>query len=261
MVSARKIRLDELLVRLGLASDRHQAGAFIGAGKVLVNDSPADKAGTAYDERCIVRLKAEKKYVGRGGEKLAAALDGFGLAPTGMICADIGCSTGGFTDCLLQNGARLVYCVDVGYGVLDWKLRQDKRVVVLERTNARYLSREQIPLSLDLAVLDASFISLAKLLRPLLLLFGESIRILALVKPQFELPRHKVGQGGVVHDSFLHEEAVAKVLAHAEEIGLQSLGVVASPITGAKGNREFLVLLQGSSVEVIGKLPAEITDN
>jgi len=259
MVSARKIRLDELLVRRGLASDRRQAGAFIGAGKVLVNDFPADKPGTAYDEQCLIRLKTVKKYVGRGGEKLAAALDGFRLDPTGMICADIGCSTGGLTECLLQNGARLVYSVDVGYGVLDWKLRQDKRVVVLERTNARYLSREHIPLPLDLAVLDASFISLAKLLRPLLLLFGETIRILALVKPQFELPRHKVEQGGVVRDSSLHEEAVAKVLAHGAEIGLRSMGVVPSPITGAKGNREFLVLLQGSSVEVIEKLPAEIT--
>jgi len=252
---AQKKRLDDLLILQGLATDRRQAGAFIVGGKVLVNDVPADKPGMAYDEKCLIKFKAGKKYVGRGGKKLAAGLEAFQINPSEMICADIGCSTGGFTDCLLQQGAKLVYSVDVGYGVLDWKLRQDNRVIVLERTNARYLTRKLIPLPLDLAVMDASFISLSKLLQPLLLLFGETIRILALIKPQFELPRQKVAQGGVIRDSSLHKEAISKIRGHAEEIGLHSKGLIESPILGAKGNKEFLILLQGSLTEVTEKLP------
>ena len=165
--------------------------------------------------------------------------------PAGLICADIGCSTGGFTDCLLQFGATRVYSIDVGYGLLDWKLRQDPRVVVLERTNARHLSATHIPEPLDLAVIDASFISLAPLFPPLLPLFRAAVRILALVKPQFQLPRENIGPGGIVSDAALHDQALAMVRGFGAQHDLTCAGVVASPIRGAKGNQEFLMLLTG----------------
>jgi 23S rRNA (cytidine1920-2'-O)/16S rRNA (cytidine1409-2'-O)-methyltransferase len=237
----RKQRLDSLLVERGLAESLARAGALIGAGRVEVDGARGEKAGTMFSPDCAIRLLAGQPYVGRGGEKLAAGLDVFGVDPSGLICADIGCSTGGFTDCLLQRGARRVYSVDVGYGVLDWRLRGDARVVVLERTNARYLTREHIPEPLDLAVIDASFISLGLLLEPVSRLFAGPVSIIALVKPQFELPRHKVARGGVVRDSLLHEEALASVRRHVREIGLACRDVTASPIRGAKGNREFLM--------------------
>lgn len=224
-----------------------QARAFIVAGRVRVNDIPGDKPGSLYDPGCTLTITPGKRYVSRGGEKLAAGLSEFGLDPEGLTCADIGCSTGGFTDCLLQQGARRVYCVDVGYGVLDWKLRKDPRVVVLERTNARSLTVQEIPEPLGLAVIDASFISLELLLPPLLPLFGAYISIVALVKPQFQLPRDKVGQGGIVKDAFLHKEAVSMVESFGGSIGLLSRGVVTSPVRGAKGNKEFLIHLVGSS--------------
>jgi 23S rRNA (cytidine1920-2'-O)/16S rRNA (cytidine1409-2'-O)-methyltransferase len=188
-----------------------------------------------------IRVKRKSGFVSRGGEKLAGGLRDLAIDPAGWICADIGCSTGGFTDCLLQRGAARVYSVDVGYGLLDWKLRQDNRVIVLERTNARYLTRRHIPEPLDFAVLDASFISLRRLLVPLVPLFGDKIQILALVKPQFELPRDKVAAGGVVRENYLHDEAVTKVKQAAGEIGLICAGEIASSIRGAKGNQEFLL--------------------
>lgn len=237
----RKDRLDRLLVARGLAESIELAGALIGAGGVEVDGVPADKAGRRFAVDCGIRIRTKQPFVSRGGEKLAAGLGHFGVDPDGLICADIGCSTGGFTDCLLQHGARRVYCVDVGYGVLDWRLRQDPGVVVLERTNARYLTREQIPEPLELAVIDASFISLELLLGPVSRLFAGGISIIALVKPQFELPREKVGRGGVVRESDLHEEALSLVRGYARKIGLVCRDVVASPITGAKGNREFLM--------------------
>lgn len=237
----RKKRLDALLVERRLADSIEAAGALVGAGRVEVNGQRADKVGSTFDPECRIEIREKQPYVGRGGEKLAAGLDYFGIDPTGMICADIGCSTGGFTDCLLQKGARRVYAVDVGYGVLDWQLRQDDRVVVLERTNARYLTREHIPELLDLAVIDASFISLGLLLEPVSRLCREDVSIVALVKPQFELPRGKVARGGVVRDSELHDEALAMVRRHAEDAGLYCRDVVPSPILGAKGNREFLM--------------------
>jgi 23S rRNA (cytidine1920-2'-O)/16S rRNA (cytidine1409-2'-O)-methyltransferase len=191
-----------------------------------------------------IQVKKMPAYVSRSGEKLAGGLRDLGIDPAGWICADIGCSTGGFTDCLLQHGAVRVYSVDVGYGLLAWKLRQDRRVVVLERTNARHLSKEQMPEPLDFAVLDASFISLQLLLPPLLPLFGDIVQILALVKPQFELPKEKVGAGGIVREPQLREEAVVGIRQFAEAAGLVCAGTAAASVCGAGGNQEFLLYLK-----------------
>jgi 23S rRNA (cytidine1920-2'-O)/16S rRNA (cytidine1409-2'-O)-methyltransferase len=241
----KKKRLDLLLVARGLATDVLQAERLIGAGRVLVDSRVRDKAGTLVHEDSLVTVKPGKRFVSRGGDKLEAALQSLALDPKGCICADIGSSTGGFTDCLLRYGAARVYSVDVGYGLLDWKLRRDERVVVLERTNARYLGRGHIPEAIDLAVIDASFISLQPLLLPLLPLFRASVRILALVKPQFQLPRDKVTPGGVVNDDALHRQALAMVHGFALDLGLHCTGTVASQVRGMKGNQEFFMLLSG----------------
>jgi 23S rRNA (cytidine1920-2'-O)/16S rRNA (cytidine1409-2'-O)-methyltransferase len=238
---AGKIRLDRLLVDRELAADIRESCALIGAGQVLVNTRSDYKAGSYVREDSDIKVKQRPRFVSRGGEKLEGGLLGLLIDPQGWICADIGCSTGGFTDCLLQRGAARVYCVDVGYGLLDWKLRNDDRVAVLERTNARYINEEHIPESLDFAVIDASFISLQQLIMPLVPLFGDKVRIMALVKPQFELPREKVGQGGIVRESSLHEEAMSMVRQFGQEAGLSFRGGVASPICGAGGNQEFLL--------------------
>lgn len=244
MTGGKKQRLDTLLMSRGLADDLDQARRLIGAGAVLVNEMRCDKAGSLVGEAARLCIKASRKYVSRGGEKLQSALQGLSVDPCGWVCADIGSSTGGFTDCLLQHGASLVYCVDVGYGLLDWKLRRDERVVVLERTNARYLSREQISLAIDLAVIDASFISLEPLLPPLLPLFaGKPVRIIALVKPQFQLPRELVAKGGVINDEALHQQALAMVQQFGENLGLVCEQVVPSGVRGTKGNQEFFMLL------------------
>lgn len=248
MAGGKKQRLDALLVNRGLVSDLDQAQRLIGAGAVLVNEMRCDKIGVQVSEAARISLKSSRKYVSRGGEKLESALQGLTLDPTGWICADIGSSTGGFSDCLLQHGAAQVYCVDVGYGLLDWKLRQDERVVVLERTNARYLNRELIPPALDLAVIDASFISLEPLLPPLLPLFaGKPVRIVALVKPQFQLPRDLVAKGGVIVDEALHQQAVTMVQQFGANLGLLCERVVPSGIRGTKGNQEFFMLLTAAS--------------
>ncbi len=241
-----KKRLDTLLVDRGLAADLRSARAYIGAGQVLVETRSGCKAGTLVPVASEIIVRHKSRYVSRGGEKLAGGLSGLGVDPEGWICADIGCSTGGFTDCLLQQGAAKVYCVDVGYGLLDWKLRQDSRVVVLERTNARYLTHKEIPELLDFVVIDASFISLKQLLAPLLLFFGDEVRIMALVKPQFELPQEKVASGGIVRESSLHEDAIEMVRGFARDLGLSFQGGVASPICGAKGNQEFLLYFTSS---------------
>jgi 23S rRNA (cytidine1920-2'-O)/16S rRNA (cytidine1409-2'-O)-methyltransferase len=238
-----KQRLDEILVISGLAENLTKARALIGAGQVLVNEQLADKAGSFFGPDVRIQVKPGCPYVSRGGIKLKGALDAFDYDPTGQLCVDIGASSGGFTDCLLQHGARKVYAVDVGYGQLDWKLRQDPRVVVIERFNARTISRNQIPESIELAVIDSSFISLTKLIPPLLPLFGEEIHLIALIKPQFELPREKIPKGGVVVDPLLHEEAITKILHFSETIGLTSQGVIRSPLVGPKGNSEFLIHL------------------
>ncbi len=238
-----KQRLDELLVTLGLAETLTHARALIGAGQVLVNNQLADKAGCSFATEVKIQVKPSCLYVSRGGLKLKGALDAFCYDPTGQICADIGASSGGFSDCLLQHGAGKVYAVDVGYGQLDWKLRQDPRVVVIERFNARKISTTQIPDPIDLAVIDSSFISLTKLIPPLLPLFSEEVHLIALIKPQFELPREKVPRGGVVLDPLLHEEAISKIQLFCQQRGLTSRGVVRSPLIGPKGNSEFLIYL------------------
>lgn len=223
------------------------ARKLVVAGKVLVDGQLIDKPGTLTGQTSLLTIKTAQRFVSRGGDKLEAGLQGLHIDPSGLVCADIGCSTGGFTDCLLQNGAKKVYSIDVGYGLLDWKLRQDNRVIVLERTNARYLTVEHIPEFIDLAVIDASFISLELLLPPLLHFFDGAVTILALVKPQFQLPRNKVGPGGIVDDSILHEEALGMVERFGFDLGLQCSGVIASPVRGMKGNQEFFMLLSGSS--------------
>ncbi len=240
-----KLRLDKLLLAQGLVDSRQKAQALIAAGLVTVNDRLADKAGTLFPVDSPVKIKEKCRYVSRGGLKLEKGLSFFNINPAGWICADIGASTGGFTDCLLQNGARKVYAIDVGYGQLDWKLRQDKRVVVMERTNARNLQPGVLDRPLDFAVIDAAFISLTLLIPPLLPLFTDKVLILALIKPQFEVGKGKVGRGGVVRDPALHQEVIDKIVNFAAELDLGSLGVTTSPILGPKGNKEFLLYLTG----------------
>ncbi len=239
-----KTRLDQLLLLHGLAPTLQKAQALIAAGQVLVNDQPADKAGSLFARDSRIRLRGKAcPYVSRGGVKLAAGLDYFHLDPAGLICADIGASTGGFTDCLLQHGAARVYAIDVGYGQLAWKLRQDPRVTVMERTNARNLQPGDLEDPLDLAVIDASFISLKTLLPPLLVFFRGAVRVLALIKPQFEVGKGKLGTGGVVRDNELHEKVIDEIRGFAGKLDLIPVGVCPSPILGPKGNREFLIYL------------------
>lgn len=242
--AADKIRLDKLLLLRGLAESRHKAQAVIGAGQVIVDGHRIDKAGASVNQDAGIRIKGDVcPYVSRGGLKIEKGLDHFGIKVKNAICADIGASTGGFTDCLLSRGAARVYAVDVGYGQLAWKLRQDSRVVVLERTNAKQLDRELIPESLDLAVIDASFISLTLLIPPLLPLFHHNISILALIKPQFEVGRGKVSKGGVIRDALLHREVQEKISSFAASLGLENRGIIKSPVEGPKGNIEFLINL------------------
>ncbi|MFH1215870.1 MAG: TlyA family RNA methyltransferase [Pseudomonadota bacterium] len=238
-----KLRLDKLLLVRNLAESRQKAQALIGAGQVLVNGQVVDKVGTLITDESTIEIKERCPYVSRGGLKLARALDFFAIVPSGLVCADIGASTGGFTDCLLQAGAAKVYAVDVGYGQLDWKLRQDSRVVVMERTNARHLQPGDIPEPIDLAVIDASFISLKLLLPPILPFFKNNPVIIALIKPQFEVGKGKVGKGGVVRDQELHGEVVEEISRFAASLQLTSRGVTESPILGPKGNKEFLIHL------------------
>lgn len=241
-----KIRLDKLLVERRLAPDMDKAQAMIGAGEVYVNDTLQDKSGQEFPPDVSVRLKEKCRYVSRGGLKLERGLHHFQVKVQGCCCLDVGASSGGFTDCLLQHGAAKVFAVDVAYGQLDWKIRQDERVVVIERFNARKLLPETLGQAIDLAVMDTSFISITAIIPVLLPLFSEnSIQILALIKPQFELPKARVGKGGVVRDPAFHQEAVDKIAAFAESSGLVFHGAVISPILGPKGNTEFLTYLTG----------------
>ncbi|MCK5397212.1 MAG: TlyA family RNA methyltransferase [Thermoplasmata archaeon] len=244
-----KIRLDKLLLIKNLVSSRQKAQALIAAGQVMVNQQLVDKAGTMVADNSAIEIKETCPYVSRGGYKLGAALEHFNLSPAGYICLDVGASTGGFTDCLLQNGAVKVYAVDVGYGQLAWKLRQDSRVSVMERTNARYLQPDNLQDSLDLAVIDAAFISLKLLIPPLLSLFQKNISIIALIKPQFEVGKGKVGKGGVVRDPDLHQEVIDDIIGFCADLGLHSKGVIPSPILGPKGNTEFLIYLVSTKEE------------
>lgn len=239
---AQKLRLDELLIKQNLAPTVEEAQAIIGAGEVYVNDQLVDKPGTPCSISCTIRIKERPRFVSRGGLKLEKGLHHFSIQVTNSTCLDIGASTGGFTDCLLQNGAVKVFAVDVAYGQLAWKLRQDPRVVVLERFNARTINSEHINGScIDIAVIDASFISLTKLLPPLVPLFKDEVTIIALIKPQFELLKSEIAKGGVVRENYLHQKAIDKIVNFSKELGLNSMGVVSSPILGPKGNKEFLV--------------------
>lgn len=247
-----KIRLDRLLILRGLAAGREQARSLITAGDVLVNGFPVSKAGALVPAAASISLKAlPQPYVSRGGLKLAAALDHFHLNVTGLVALDVGISTGGFTDCLLQRGVRQVYGVDVGYGQLAWQLRQDPRVILLERTNIRHLPTEAIPEKVDLAVVDVSFISLKLVLPRLLLFLKPGARLLALIKPQFEVGKGKVGKGGVVREEDLRQQVLTEMHSFAQSLGLTVHGVLPSPILGPKGNQEYLLLCQIKSDEVL----------
>ncbi len=240
-----KQRLDKLMLERGLASSLEKSRALIMAGQVVVGDHTVDKAGQQVPSDIEIRLKGENiPYVSRGGLKLRRALDEFGIDVTGLVAVDVGSSTGGFTDCLLQAGAVKVYAIDVGYGQLAWKLQQDPRVVSMEKTNIRYVTPEQLGEAPELAVIDASFIALAKVLPATVTLLQPGGRIVALIKPQFEVGKGEVGKGGIVRDPAAHERVIEDVRQTASEMGLTVSGLCESPITGADGNREFLILLQ-----------------
>ena len=242
-----KTRLDVLLTEQGLQESRQKAQATIMSGLVFVNGQRVDKPGTAVPNDAKVEIRGNTlKYVSRGGLKLEKAMQTFPLTLTGKICADIGASTGGFTDCMLQNGAKKVYAVDVGYGQLDWKLRNDARVVCMERTNARYLTHEEIPEELDFASVDVSFISLKLIFPALYGLLREGGEIACLIKPQFEAGREKVGKKGVVRDPAVHLEVLEHFLIHAKENHFTVLGITYSPIRGPEGNIEYLGFLRKS---------------
>ncbi len=240
-------RLDQLLVDRSIAPTREKAKALILARQVLVNGQPAGKPGHEIDPASTIELLRPLPYVSRAGAKLEAALDHFHISPAGRICIDIGSSTGGFTDCLLQHGAKLVYAIDTGTGQLDWKLRNDPRVVVRERTNARYLSPSDFPQLPDLAVCDVSFISVTMILPALDGILrasrerqGGKSELVILVKPQFELERKSVGPGGIVRDPALHERACRRVAEAVSALGCQC-AIIPSPVLGAEGNQEFLL--------------------
>jgi 23S rRNA (cytidine1920-2'-O)/16S rRNA (cytidine1409-2'-O)-methyltransferase len=238
-----KARADQLLVDRGLVESRTKAQALILAGKVYSDTRRIDKAGQQLDAAAPLTVKgADHPWVSRGGLKLVKGLDGFFIDPSGMICIDVGASTGGFTDVLLSRGAAKVYAVDVGHGQLDWKLRSDERVAVMERTNARYLTAEQIPDPVDLVVCDASFISLKTVLPAAMGLAKPGAKLVALIKPQFEVGRENVGKKGVVRDPELHQAVCDDISAWLTgEMGWTLLGIEESPITGPEGNREFLI--------------------
>ena len=237
-----KERLDVLMVQRSLAESREKAKALIMSGIVYVNGQKEDKAGTSFDDTAQIEVRGSTlKYVSRGGLKLEKAMEQWGFLLDGMICMDIGASTGGFTDCMLQNGATKVYSVDVGQGQLAWKLRNDERVVCMEQTNFRYVTPEDIPDALDFASVDVSFISLTKILIPARNLLKTGGQIVCLIKPQFEAGRGKVGKNGVVREPQIHEEVIRKIIDYADSIGFEVLHLEYSPIKGPEGNIEYLL--------------------
>jgi len=241
----KKERLDKLLVDRGLVQSRERARALILAGQVLADEQVFDKAGVKVPEDIDLRIRGEDiPFVSRGGLKLEHALGEFQMDVNGVVALDVGASTGGFTDCLLQHGAAKVYALDVGYGQLAWKLRQDPRVICLERTNIRHLLPEHLAERPSLAVIDCSFISLTKVLPPTLNLLTEDAEVIALIKPQFELEKRLVGKGGIVRDRQLQELAVRKVRDFAAGLDCFGQKVIESPVLGSKGNREFLIYLK-----------------
>jgi 23S rRNA (cytidine1920-2'-O)/16S rRNA (cytidine1409-2'-O)-methyltransferase len=244
-LSTKKQRLDRLLVERGIAPSRQRAQAMILAGKVLVNNRPVDKAGFFVGPEDELDLKGtDIPYVSRGGLKLEGALHSLELDPAGLVCLDVGASTGGFTDCLLQNGAARVYAVDVGYGQLAWKLRQDPRVVIFERTNVRNMAAGAIAEAVDLATIDVSFISLRIVVPAVAAFLKDEAHVLALIKPQFEVGKEQVGKGGVVRDAELHAQVIQHLSSFFIESGFDIEKVAPSPIRGPKGNREFFILLR-----------------
>jgi 23S rRNA (cytidine1920-2'-O)/16S rRNA (cytidine1409-2'-O)-methyltransferase len=251
-----KVRLDCLLVERGVFASREKAQRAILAGEVYANGQRADKPGSLIAAEAELQVEEKSRYVSRGGLKLEAALDHFGVDPAGAVCVDVGASTGGFTDCLLQRGAARVYALDVGHGQLDWKIRRDPRVVVREKLNARYLAAADVPESASLAVVDVSFISLTMILPALCAVLGahpltangpaDGRRIVALIKPQFELARGEVGRGGIVREPALHARAVARIRDFVGEqlTNWRWTGVIDSPILGTQGNKEYLVCIR-----------------
>jgi len=243
----KKIRLDQHLVNQGLAETRSRAQRAIDEGLIKVNGSIAVKASQLVQPDCSLALLAQPEFVSRAGAKLKAALETFKVSPLARVCADVGASTGGFTDCLLQRGAARVYAIDVGYGQLAWKLRQDERVVVMDRTNVRYV--EKLPEEIDLATIDTSFISLKLVLPAARRWLRPGGHIVSLIKPQFEAGREKVGKGGVVRDPRVHRSVLQEVLRDAEIQGWAVCGLICSPLLGPKGNREFLAWLKPGPAE------------
>lgn len=241
---ANKERLDKLLVARGLAETRAKAQALILAGQVYSNEQRLDKAGLLVANDAPLSIKEPLPYVSRGGLKLAAALDHFQVEVAGKLCLDIGASTGGFTDCLLQRGAARVFAVDVGHGQLAWKLRQDPRVEVCEGVNARYMRPSSAEKRFDIVVVDVSFISLTKILPIIPPLSDPGAIVITLIKPQFEVGREEVGKGGIVRDEVAQQRVVAEITDFAKSLGLRMIGVIDSPILGADGNREFLACFQ-----------------
>ena len=240
-----KERLDILLVQRQLAPSREKAKAIIMSGNVYVNGQKEDKAGSTFDEKSEIEVKGNTlKYVSRGGLKLEKAMSHFDITLEGKVCMDVGSSTGGFTDCMLQNGAVKVYAVDVGHGQLDWKLRQDERVVCMEKTNIRYVTPEDIGEPVEFSSIDVSFISLTKVLEPIRNYLADHGQIVALIKPQFEAGREKVGKKGVVREPKTHVEVISKVICYAMSIGFAVLNLEFSPIKGPEGNIEYLVQLE-----------------
>ena len=236
-----KERLDRLLVTQGLVASREVAARTILAGGVIVDGAIVDKPAKLVPLDARIEIEKPAPYVSRSGEKLAAALEAFSIDPNGVIGLDVGCSTGGFTDCLLQRGAKRIYAVDVGYGQIDWKLRQDPRVVLLERTNIRHVDRTLVPEPIELAVIDVSFISLTLVMPSVVPLLRGDATVVVLVKPQFEVGKGQVGTGGIVRDDAQREAVTKKVIDCGARLGLQVQGVLDSPVKGRKGNREILV--------------------
>jgi 23S rRNA (cytidine1920-2'-O)/16S rRNA (cytidine1409-2'-O)-methyltransferase len=241
----RKERFDKLLVEKGIVQSPERARAFIMEGRVAVDGRILDKPGTRVAVDAQLQLREEDQtYVSRGGKKLEGALEAFGIDPRGMVVIDVGASAGGFTDCVLQKGARKVYAVDVGYGQLAWKLQKDPRVVNLQRRNIRYLKREEIQEKADLILVDTSFISIEKFLPHLLGFLKEGGDLISLIKPQFEVGKGEVGKGGVVRDPALHQKVIERISQFSRKLGLKVLRVLESPLLGPKGNKEFFIHLK-----------------
>lgn len=255
-----KERIDKLLFERGLVDSRTQAQALILAGHVLVNEQRVDKAGQMVEVNAEIRLKGEMpRYVSRGGLKLEAALREFQIEVKDKNCLDVGASTGGFTDCLLQQGAAHVWAIDTGHNQFAWKLRQDARVTLIEGLNARYLTPDQFPVRFDLAVIDVSFISLTKILPAVAQAIKEDADCIALIKPQFEVGKGEVGKGGIVNDPAKHRRVLKEIIAFAPTINLSPVNLIASPVLGAEGNREFLIHMRKRPKSEVWSLESALT--